>query len=260
MVEAGEGYTGTREMVEEAALSFAQAAAVDIPGFDFEIWGEVPIARGLGSSATLRAGVVAALNHLTGEPLDRRAMIGLTSRLDNNSPDNACAAFEGGFCVAKMDPKTFAYQDHLRFELPEDLVFVAASPEYKVMTEDARRVLPKMLPFRDVVTSANSLAYLVAVLVSGEFERLKDAVHDCIHQPYREHLNPFGHESIEAGCHSGAYAGWLSGSGSTVICLCAPSKAQAVSEAMQQAYRVSGVGSRAYRLFADNRGVRVDDE
>lgn len=255
----GEGNPGTQAMVEEVTLSFAQTAAVEVPGFDYEIWGDVPLARGLGSSSTVRAGIIAGLSHISGKPLDLEASIRLAAKLEN-SPDNACAAFSGGFCIARTDPTTFAYQDHIRFELPERLAFATVAPDYKVMTDDSRRVLPEVLPFKDVVRSTNSLAYLVGVLVSGEFERLKGAVHDSIHQPYRELLNPFGHESIDAGCSSGAYAGWLSGSGSTVVCVCAPSAVNKVLEAMQQAYSVNGIQSRAYRLFCDNQGLRVNED
>jgi homoserine kinase len=255
----GEAKPGTQGMVEEAALSFAQSAAVTLPGFDYEIWGDVPPARGLGSSSTVRAGIVAGLNRLVGDPLDKEAMIRLTTKLDN-SPDNATAAFSGGFCIARTDPTTFAYRHHIRFELPESLAFAAVAPDYQVMTDDSRRVLPATLPFEDVVRTTNSLAYLVGVLVSGDFERLRGAVHDCIHQPYRELLNPFGHESIEAGCSSGAYAGWLSGSGSTVICPCPVEKVNPVLEAMQSAYEVNGVRSRSYRLFCDNRGLTVNGD
>lgn len=255
----GEKNPGTQAMIEEAALSFEQAAGVNVPGFDYEIWGDVPLARGLGSSSTVRAGIIAGLNHISGNPLDEKAAIRLTTKLDN-SPDNACAAFSGGFCISKIEPDTFAYREHLRFELPDSLVFATVAPDYTVMTDDSRRVLPDSIPFKDAVSTTNSLAYLVGALVSGDYERLKGAVHDCIHQPYRELLNPFGHESIEAGCSSGAYAGWLSGSGSTVICVCAPEKVKAVLEAMQQSYQVNGIQSRAYRLLADNQGLRLHEE
>lgn len=251
--EAG---AGTQAMVEEAALSFAQTAAVKISGFDYEIWGEVPLARGLGSSSTVRAGVVAGLNALYGKPLDLEAMIRLTTKLDN-APDNACAAFAGGFCIARTEPMTFAYREHVRFSLPDSLVFVAVSPNYEVLTENSRRVLPDSIPFNDVVRSANSLAYLVGVLVSGDFKRLEGAVNDYIHQPYRELLNPFGHESIEAGCHAGAYTGWLSGSGSTVMCVTDAANARAVGAAMQQVYEVNGTKARVYRLSTDNAGLTV---
>ena len=243
-------------MVEATASAFAEAAGVERIGFDYEIWGEVPMARGLGSSSTIRASIVGGLNALTGEPLDQDAMIRLTTRLDN-APDNACAVFAGGFCIARTEPKNFAYREHVRFPLPESLVFVAVSPEHEVLTETSRRVLPDTIPFDDVVRSANSLAFLVGVLVSGEFSRLKGAVNDYIHQPYREILNPFSHESIEAGCHAGAYAGWLSGSGSTVICVTDAAHALTVGAAMQAVYTGNRMPSRVYRLVADNVGLQV---
>ena len=98
---------GTQMMVEEASLSFAATAGLDVKGFNYEIWGEVPEARGLGSSSTIRAAIVAGLNKLHDEPLDQEGMIRLTTRLDN-APDNACAAFAGGFCIARTDPVTLA--------------------------------------------------------------------------------------------------------------------------------------------------------
>ncbi|MDA9317532.1 hypothetical protein N9Q19_01880, partial [Puniceicoccaceae bacterium] len=186
-------------------------------------------------------------------------MIRVTTKLDN-APDNACAAFAGGFCIARTEPETSAYREHVRFNLPETLTFVAVSPDYKVLTDNSRRVLPDTIPFQDVVRSANSLAYLVGVLVCGDFQRLDGAVNDYIHQPYRELLNPFGRESIEAGCHAGAYSGWLSGSGSTVICVTSADQARAVASAMEQVYKANNLKSRAYRLITDNRGLTVSGE
>ena len=245
-------------MVEEAALCFEQAAGIATDGFDFDIWGEVPIARGLGSSSTIRGGIIAGLNHLTGNPLSTEDMIRLTTRLDN-APDNACAVYSGGFCIARTEAKNFAYREHVRFDLPDSLTFVAVSPDYEVLTENSRRVLPDTLPFKDVVRSTNSLAFLVGVLVSGDYSRLKGAVNDYIHQPFRELLNPFGHESIQAGCASGAYAGWLSGSGSTVVCVAPPENANPVAEAMQEAYKPNGYACRAYRLKVDNVGLTIEE-
>ena len=131
-------------------------------------------------------------------------------------------------------------------------LLVAASPDYEVLTEDRRRDARLRM-----VRSANSLAFLVGVLVSGDYERLAGAVNDYIHQPFRGKLNPCGAESNVAGCHAGAYSGWLSGSGSTVICVTPPDCALAVGEAMQQAYAVNGTQARVYRLQVDNGGLQV---
>lgn len=252
----GELVPSTQIMVERAAEAFAAISGAEAVGFDYEIWGEVPRARGLGSSSTVRAGVLAGLNRLAGEPMEEAALIRLTAELDN-APDNACAAFAGGFCIARTEPADFSYREHVRFELPEELNFLAVSPNYEVLTEDSRLVLPRGIAFDDVVRSANSLAYFVGVMVSGNYARLKDAVNDYIHQPYREKLNPFGRESIEAGCHAGAYAGWLSGSGSTVLCVSDDAHAAGVGAEMQMVYEANGVQARVYRLHADNDGLKI---
>jgi homoserine kinase len=252
----GEEVEGTQQMVAHAAAAFFETAGIPAHGLDYEIWGEIPKARGLGSSSTVRAGIIAGLNALNGSLLDTEAMIRLTTRLDK-APDNACAAFVGGFCIARTNPADFSYLEHVRFELPPSLVFIAVSPDYEVLTRDSRRVLPDSIPFKDVVRSANSLAFLVGVLVSGDFERLHGVVNDFIHQPYRELLNPFGRESITAGRNAGAYTGWLSGSGSTVMCVTDDAHAREVGAAMQQVYTQNNLKARICRLSTDNVGLRV---
>ncbi|MFP4166034.1 MAG: homoserine kinase [Opitutales bacterium] len=248
---------GTEAMVAAAANAFAAYSGRPHPGFDCEIWGAVPSARGLGSSATVRAGVLAGLNALAGSPLDTEDLIRLTTALDN-APDNACATLSGGFCIARTDPETSEYRSHIRFELPESLVALVASPDYEVLTEDARLVLPEELPFKDAVRSANSLAFLVAALAAGDFSRLRGAVDDRLHEPYREKLNPFAPESIAAGCEAGAYAGWLSGSGSSVLCLSDSACAGEAGNAMQAVYENNGVECRLFRLTVDNQGLQVE--
>lgn len=255
-IRIGEGVEGTRPMVRAAAEAFANAVDRPRPGFDFQLWGEVPPARGLGSSSTIYAGLLAALNQIEEEPLGSGEILRIAANLDN-APDNVCAAFGGGLCIARTDPETFAYREHVRFNLPETLGFVAVSPDYEVVTAKAREVLPATLPFDDTVRSLNSLAFLVGVLVSGEFEHLSGAVHDTIHQPYREKLNPFGRESIAAGCHAGAHTGWLSGSGSTVICAAPPDSLYQVGQAMEAIYHTNNVGARAFRLKTDNTGLEI---
>ncbi len=257
-IEAASGAdTVLQNMVQEAALAFYARSELPVRGFTYALWGEIPAARGLGSSASIRAGVVASLNRLFDNPLSTADLIALVSSLDH-APDNTCAAFAGGFCVARTDPETGAYREHLRFVLPESLVFVAVSPALEVRTSDSRGLLPQSLPFDDVVQSLNSLAFLVAAFASGDFSRLNGAVTDRIHQPYREALNPFAHEAIAAGAEAGGYTGWLSGSGSTVICIAPVRRALRVGDAMGEVFAQNQIQHRIHRLAADNRGLVVD--
>lgn len=253
--QSGEEATGL-EMVRSAAEAFFRSARVEAHGLAVDLWGEIPIEGGLGSSASLRAGVVESLNRFHGEPLSLRDRIALVAALDN-APDNACAVFRGGFCISRTDGTSGDYVDSFRFPVGEDLRFVAISPNTRVKTVDARKALPETLPFAEVVQSLNSLAYLVAAFGRGKYERLRGAVIDHIHMPYREWLNPFAREAIDTGIDAGAYTGWLSGSGSSVICLTDQDHVVAVGQAMEQLYRKNEVVCRFHSLHADNQGIQV---
>jgi homoserine kinase len=67
-------------------------------------------------------------------------------------------------------------------------------------------------------------------------------------------------EAIEAGVREGAYAGWLSGSGSSVICATPVAAALDVRQAMEEVYRSNGISCRMANLSADNEGALVLDD
>ncbi len=243
------------DMVQQAQAAFHQATGVAEHGLAFDIWGEIPIARGLGSSATLRAGVTAGLNLIHGVPLDREQLTRLVCGLDH-SPDNSCPLIQGGFCVARTDPETGQYLYTLRHEVGPEVRFVVVSPETRVLTSDARDILPDELPFHDVIRSINSVASIVSIFATRQYDLLGKAVTDYVHTPYRAKLNPFSKEAIDAGIASGAYTGWLSGSGSSVLCVSPSEQADEVAAAMQAVFETQGIGSRVFKLEVDNDGVQ----
>lgn len=244
-------------MVETTAAAFFAAAHVRPFGFSYQITGDVPPARGLGSSVTVIGGVLGGLNALSGAALSKHQLVAIATAIEGH-PDNAAAGILGGFCVARCDTVTGAYVDTVRVELPADLVFVATSPEVEMLTKESRGVLPATLPYFDAVKSINSAAYLVAALVSGEYERLRHAVADFMHEPYRLPRIPGGRAAIAAGVAAGGYTGWLSGSGSTVLCVAPRASAAAVAVAMQAAFSAAGIASTARVLAADNTGLTVE--
>ena len=244
-------------MVAETAAAFFQAVQRPPAGFVYRIDGDVPPARGLGSSVTVIAGVLAGLNALHGTGLSRHQLVEIATALEGH-PDNASAGILGGFCVARCDPGTGIYLDSIRIAMPADLAFVVASPNGEMLTKEARGVLPATLPYFDAVKSINSAAYLTAAFATGDFEKLRHAVGDFMHEPYRLPKIVGGRESITAGVAAGAYAGWLSGSGSSVLCVSAQSKAEAVLAAMRAAFARVPVPCEGRVLFADNDGLRVE--
>jgi len=244
-------------MVETTARAFFAAAGVAPFGFAYQIDGDVPPARGLGSSVTVIGGILGGLNVLSAAGLSRQQLVGIATAIEGH-PDNAAAGILGGFCVARCDPASGAYVDTIRVELPADLVFVATSPDVEMLTKESRGVLPATLSYFDAVKSINSAAYLVAALVGGDYERLRHAVSDYMHEPYRLPRIPGGRAAIESGVAAGAYTGWLSGSGSTVLCVATRPAASAVAAAMQAAFASAGLTSTSRVLAADNVGLVVE--
>lgn len=226
-------------------------------GFTYRIEGDVPPARGLGSSITVIGGVLMGLNVLARANLDREVLVSIANELEGH-PDNAAAGILGGFCVARCDPADGRYLGTVRVALPSELRFVVVSPSVEMLTKEARGVLPTTLPYFDAVKSINASNYLVAALATGDYERLRDAVCDYMHEPYRLPRIKGGREAIAAGVAAGAYTGWLSGSGSSVLCVAPQAKACAVSKAMQAAFAQVGIPSEVRDLAADNVGCRVE--
>ena len=243
--EAREGATA---MLSEAAKAFGRRARRSAHGFDIWLEGDVPIARGLGSSVTARLGCVAALNALAGSPLDRQALFEVVSELEGH-PDNAAPAVFGGFTAATLvDGRARA----VRFPIGSDVRFVTLIPNFEVSTPAARKLVPQQFSKSDTVHSLTRVAFITAAFAAGRPEQLRGCFDDRIHQPYRETLIPQLSAVIRAGEKAGAIGGWLSGSGSTIICMTV-GKPEAVGRAMQRALP----DSRVVILPADSRGVRI---
>jgi homoserine kinase len=244
-------------MAAEAADSFFRATGTRPGGFTYRIDGAVPPARGLGSSVTVAAGIIAGLDALHGTSLGRKRLVGLVAAIEGH-PDNAGAGILGGFCVSRSDPGTGAYVDSQCFAVPEEVAFVVVSPPVEFVTKESRGSLPKALPFFDAVRSVNSAAYIVAAFASRDYARLAHSEGDFIHEPYRLPAIPGGGAAIRAGIAAGAWTGWLSGSGSSVLCACERGRAEAVLSAMTGAFAASGTSSEGRILAADNEGLAIE--
>ncbi len=251
------GDTRGLKMVEVTARAFFAAAGVEAFGFTFEINGEVPPARGLGSSMTVIGGVLAGLNGLSAAGLTAHQLVEISTALEGH-PDNASAAILGGFCVARCDPATNRYLGVVRVNIPDELMFVVASPEVEMLTKESRGVLPERLAYFDAVKSINSAAFFATALATRDFAQLRHAVSDFMHEPYRLPRIPNGRAAIDAGIQAGALTGWLSGSGSSVLCLTLRGNEAPVGAAMRAAFAAVNIASTVRTLVADNDGLKIE--
>ena len=239
-------------MAREAAEAFFRRSKVKPHGAQIEVKGDVPISRGLGSSVTVRLGIIYALNEIDGRPLSDTIILDLVTELEGHS-DNAAPALFGGFVVSGRIAGSVRYR---RFNIPPSLKFICCIPEFEVLTEKARSLLPKQVPLRDAVENLNRVALITATVASGDYSLLRGLFDDKLHQPYRKKLVPQFDEVIARAVEAGALAGWLSGSGSTILCL-TEQKEQAVAEAMTRVFASQQIRCETHILVADNDGTRV---
>jgi homoserine kinase len=238
--------TSVPAMAQAAAAAFFTATQSEPFAFDWRIEGEVPQSRGLGSSVTVRLGLLHGLNHLAGQPLDRTRLFELCASLEGH-PDNAAPAAFGGFTVARSGAET------LRCEVAPELKFILLIPSFEVSTPEARKVLPPTLDRLRAVESCANACRVTAAFLQQRYDLLRGSFIDGLHQPFRETLIPFLSKVIRAGEGSGALGGFLSGSGSTICCLALDDVSE-ISAAMLDA---APPGSQVVVTSADNRGAEV---
>ncbi len=245
---AEDARAGATDLVREAATLFYRRTRKPFAGFDIELTGDVPIARGLGSSVTVRLGTVAALNEITRAQLTRQDLFQIVAELEGH-PDNAAPATFGGFTASTM---VHGVARAVRFPIPRHFQFVTLIPPFEVPTSEARRLVPLTFSKADTVHCLTRVSVITAAFAAGEAEALRGLFDDRIHQPYREKLIPQLSAVLRAGERAGAVGGWLSGSGSTMICL-AIDRVEAVRRAMARELP----GAKTLILPADARGFAV---
>ena len=254
--DEGQGIDPAHPMIEEAAALFFGHPGSGGPafGFSWEIEGEVPRSRGLGSSVTLRQGVIHGLNALCGSPLDREALFELCSTAEGH-PDNAGPGVFGGFVVTGEGGQYF------RFPVDPGFRLAVVIPDFEVETAAARSVLPESIPRREAARNTANASQVTAAFATRDYGKLRGAFVDYLHQRYRAHLVDGLEAIIAAGEKAGALGGFLCGSGPTMACpVIAPGDAESVLAAMLAAAPESiQSGLRGLVLEPDNAGSAVRD-
>ena len=144
-----------------------------------------------------------ALNKLLDSNFSRADLFALSARLEGH-PENAAAASFGGFNVVRG-------LEVQRFEVSAELQFVLLVPDFRIKTKKSRRLLPREIPRADAVMSAGNAAFIVAAFATGDYERLRGAFRDGLHQQYRRKLIPFLDDVIASAENPGALGAFLGG-------------------------------------------------
>jgi homoserine kinase len=213
----------------------------------------IPPARGLGGSAAALVGGAVAANDILGRSMPAPDLLNLVCELDGH-PDNAAPALLGGLVIGTL---TLEGISAVRLE-PMGLKAAVAVPDFAVSTTAARRALPEKVSHKDASFNVGRAGLLLGALATGEYELLRVAMQDRLHQPYRSHLVPGLEDVIEAALENGAYGACLSGSGPTVLAFAPDKHAPSVAQAMQAAFEKREVRAKAWALDVDLSGARVE--
>jgi homoserine kinase len=232
--------------IQQAADLFYEKSELNKKAFHISIEGDVPRSRGLGSSVTVRLGLLTALNLHHHTPLSPEQILQLVIQLEGH-PDNAVPAALGGFAACTP-------QRWFRTPVEAKLNFIALVPTFEVETKKARSVLPNQIPLADAVKNLQNTAQIVAAFASHDYSMLRGHFSDALHQPYRAPLIPGCEKAFDLAEKAGALGAFISGSGSTLMALTLNDPKPVIQEWSEL---FSGQVEKIHLLQADNQGVQA---
>ncbi|MBO8463509.1 MAG: homoserine kinase [Firmicutes bacterium] len=206
-------YCNEDNLVYVAFKKTVEAAKQSLFGVEITIDCDIPLKRGLGSSAAcIVAGCVGA-NALLGFPFSKEQLFAICTEMEGH-PDNVAPALFGGLTLSFMKENTPIL---VPYHIHKSLQFMAVVPNTTVSTEEARKILPKQLSYTDAVFNIGHCAAFLRGLETGDTQLIKSAFGDRLHEPYRKQLIP-EYPLLEQLCRRfDALALLISGSGSTML-------------------------------------------
>ena len=250
--EADRVSTDTSNLAYQAFAKLYRQLGRSVPSVKIDIQLGVPLARGLGSSATAIAAGVMGANILAGSPLNLEAIVKLAVEIEGH-PDNVVPALMGGCRLAATGVKG----EWQICDIPwhPSIAAIAAIPNFELSTAEARRVLPDSYSRADAIFNTAHLGLLIRGLETGNADWLQAALHDRIHQPYRQALIP-GYEVVQqVAIAAGAYGLVISGAGPTLLALAEVTQAEQVQAAIATAWKNQTIDAIVQVLQIDHQGA-----
>lgn len=201
---------------------------IEMPGIRIEQEDNIPMTRGLGSSAACIVGGLLAANCLSGKNYDIEKLAQVAAAIEGH-PDNSNPAIFGSMIISAMYEEGMQY---VKVNIPEGLTFAVMIPDFTLSTKKARDVLPDSYTRSQSIFNSSRTGLMVASMMTGKFENLRVAMDDQIHQPYRKSLIR-GYDTIfDAARKNGSIAEYLSGAGPTLMAVITDDKAESFEKNM----------------------------
>lgn len=173
----------------------------------------IPMARGLGSSASCIVGGIMGANEVLGGVLSQKEILTLATEIEGH-PDNVAPAIFGGMVVSVMEDNEIYWAN---IPVKNDYNYIVLIPDFELSTKEARRVLPEMIPFDEAKFNVGRVSLLITAMVTGQDDLIKIGLEDKLHEPYRGDLIP-GFRNIMDKVRSFNLVGsYLSGAGPSIM-------------------------------------------
>jgi homoserine kinase len=241
-------------LICRVAAATAKRRGRTLPPYNLKIENEIPLARGMGSSAAAIIAGITCYEALAGDWLSEQELYRCAFQFENH-PDNLAAALCGNLISAAVaDDGTVLVS---KLTIPGKIGAVVVIPSFELSTEKARSVLPETYSRKDVVYNIQRAALTIAALTTGNWSLIREAMRDRIHQPYRAKLIP-GLEEILALEIKGLLGVALSGAGPTVFAFVDPKRADEIGTSLTATFKKNGVQAAAHLLDIDAIGRLID--
>ena len=216
----------------------------------------IPVGSGLGrSSSAIIAGLLGA-NAIFDNPIPRNELLRMAVDIEGH-PDNVAPALLGGLVLGVLpDDEIGPNELIVRQWDPPDLSAVVVLPDFKLLTSEARAVLPSSVSRGDAIFNVSRLGLLIHALTTSDYPLLRSAMGDRLHQSYRLQIIPGAAEAYNAAYEAGALGVALSGAGPSLLAFCKNNQTTIV-EAMQHTFTAAGMASRSWVLNPTAQGACV---
>jgi homoserine kinase len=208
-------YKNENNLIYQSMLETFRKVGYSPKGIKIEIKADIPVSRGLGSSAACIIGGVVGASELVGANLSKEEILEIAARIEGHS-DNIAPALFGGLVVSVMEGRRIFYN---KVDMEKKIKFITMIPDFKLSTKEARAVLPKEVPYTDAVYNIGRISLLLSALINGRLDLISHGIKDIIHQQYRGILIPDYFNIIDKSVELGSLGTCLSGAGPTIMAL-----------------------------------------
>ncbi len=216
---------------------------------------QIPIAKGLGSSASIIVGGLMAANELLNKPADEAALLSIATEVEGH-PDNVTPAVVGGLVLTSLEEDgSIVYK---KLPWPEEWHITVCIPDYELATDISRSVLPQEVPMEDATFNLRRTAMFVEALHTKDADLMKLALQDKLHQQYRMKLVPGLQDIIENLKHEENVIGTvLSGAGPAILMISQRNDLDRLKSIISETWANYNVKTQIYTLNVENEGAKI---